>query len=147
VPYKDPEQQALRNREYSRRSYLRRKEAQGRGYDLAKYLSSQLSPRTRANRLLNAARSRGKYEVTITTEFIQEKIERGVCEATGLPFDLSPGNGPTPWAPSLDRIDNSLGYTPNNSRVVVWMFNAAKGTTTDEDVLTLAEALCLRKRS
>lgn len=66
---------------------------------------------------------------------------------TGIPFELSTGRGnggADPWAPSLDQMDPSIGYTPENTRVVVWMFNAAKHIGTDADVRRMAEALCAR---
>lgn len=64
------------------------------------------------------------------------------CGVTGLELSLdAPGTKfhRNPWAPSLDRIDPHEGYTADNVRVVCWMYNAAKGTATDEEV----RALCL----
>lgn len=93
--------------------------------------------------LLVAAKHRAKkagLPCTLTREWIREKISAGTCEVTGIPFvqgKLTAG----PWSPSLDRIVGSLGYTPENTRVVVWAFNAAKGHWSDEDVLMLAKAV------
>lgn len=52
-----------------------------------------------------------------------------------------------PWSPSLDRIDPLQGYTPENCRLVVWMYNAAKHISSDANVLRLAQALCQSKSS
>jgi hypothetical protein len=47
----------------------------------------------------------------------------------------------TPWSASIDRIEPRLGYTPENTRVVCWMLNAAKGEYSDSDVIKMARAL------
>jgi hypothetical protein len=46
-----------------------------------------------------------------------------------------------PWSPSLDRIDPKIGYTLENTRVVVWIYNTAKNVFHDEDVMLMAQAL------
>lgn len=65
----------------------------------------------------------------------------GSCAVAGIPFSLESGS---PWAPSLDRIIPSQGYTPSNTRAVVWIYNAAKNKSADADVLTLAAHLLKR---
>lgn len=53
-------------------------------------------------------------------------------------FDLSKRKGaPNPLAPSLDRIDSSLGYTDKNTRMVLHFVNNAKSDMTDEQFRTL----------
>ena len=96
-----------------------------------------------ARRMLVYAKERaGKagLPVTITYEWIKARLDLGWCQATGLAFDFSAANGR--WmrrlAPSLDRIDNAQGYTPENTQVVVWHYNCAKGHWTEEDFLDLA---------
>ena len=57
-----------------------------------------------------------------------KKIQKGKCELTGLPFDLStPQNTKNnPYSPSLDRIDSkNKNYTPENTRVVLSAVNMA----------------------
>lgn len=89
-----------------------------------------------------SAQKRGQ-ECTLTEEWFQERLERGHCEVTGLPFSKPemPRYERSPYQPSIDRKDRTKGYTPENCRLVVWMYNCAKGTWTDEDVLQLSIAL------
>jgi hypothetical protein len=96
--------------------------------------------RYRAGRLLQEAKKRA--EVTITLDWLADKISTGVCEVTGLPFDLT-GHGypPNCFAPSIDRVDPAKGYTPENVKVVVWVYNRAKGPNTHEDVVYFCKAL------
>lgn len=71
---------------------------------------------------------------------------------TGIPFVLNtPLSGNKgwgrvgDWSPSIDRIDSSKGYTPENCQMVVWIYNRCKNNSTDENVLLMAAALVRRK--
>jgi hypothetical protein len=98
-------------------------------------------------RLFNSARRRSKesgVEFTITREFVLKKVMSGMCEMTGLPFSfahMGSKQGTHPFAPSLDRIDPIKGYTPENSRLVLWGVNCAKNHFDDATVLTIAKAI------
>lgn len=86
------------------------------------------------------------WEFNLTPEWIEPKLVAGVCEATGIPLELSgekfKGYGHfRPWTPSLDRIDPTKGYTTDNVKVVCWMYNQAKGVSTHEAVVRMAHAL------
>lgn len=98
------------------------------------YLSNygkQYYKNNRARILLVAAKFRSiknDAECTITLDWIQSKLDAGVCELTGLPFDtdetLDTKNNP--YSPSLDRIDSkNKNYTPDNVRVVLSFVNMA----------------------
>ena len=106
----------------------------------------------RAQVLLNNARGRAKksgLEFTIDREWIAERLRRGICEATGVPLDYSQTGagkgGSHPWSPSLDRIDNAKGYTPENTQVVVWIYNSAKNTFDHQTVVQFARALIAKE--
>jgi hypothetical protein len=44
-----------------------------------------------------------------------------------------------PGAPSLDRIDSSLGYVPGNVWIISWRANNLKGDATVEEIQALAK--------
>lgn len=126
-----------RNRKASREWYHRNREAQKEAMR-----KLRLQPRTRASLLLGNARKRAeklKLEFDLDLEWTAERLEKGVCEASGLPFVMT--NGRHAFAPSLDRINPKRGYTKDNTQVVVWAYNAAKGIASHDEVMTLARAL------
>ncbi len=72
------------------------------------------------------------------------------CAVSGLPFDLVSkpvGAYYSPWRPSLDRIDRSLGYTVNNVRVVSIIANWAMGEWGEDHLIRLAKAVTRRNTS
>jgi hypothetical protein len=89
---------------------------------------------------LNAWRKGFLFE--ISKEWITERILAGTCEATGIPFDMTPArNVRSNFGPSIDRRDSRGGYTEENCQLVVWIYNAAKGAGSHEDVVQMARAL------
>jgi len=65
------------------------------------------------------------------------------CEVTGLEFDYSPHptNKCNPLAPSIDRIDNSIGYVKGNVRFVIWQYNIMRNELTDDELLFYCERI------
>jgi len=49
------------------------------------------------------------------------------------------------YSPSIDRIDNSKAYTPDNCRFVLNCVNSFKHDGTDADIYRIAEALLLNR--
>lgn len=99
-----------------------------------------------AHRLFKQARRRASQrglEFSLTDEWILERFEANVCEATGIPFQRTEERrkGAYFYTPSIDRIQNDQGYTEENCRVVIWGYNAAKGAAADADVMAMALAL------
>lgn len=104
------------------------------------------SIRGRACNLLNGAKRREhKWPIfDIDRDFIESKLIVGTCEVTGLPFDMKPmGNASrkNPFAPSLDRIDNTKGYVRSNVRLVLWAVNLMHGEMTDEQLVEMCKAV------
>jgi len=132
-------------KEYSRRWYAENKE---RSLETKrKYFNS---PRGRAVELMNRINKQMKgrrfgkpgFETNLTIEWIEEKIKKGFCETTGIPFDFNDRKGSwAPFSPSVDRIDSKKGYTIDNCRVVCKIYNMAKNQFTDEDVIVMSKAL------
>ena len=100
------------------------------------------TPRGSAAYLYSNAKRRAKVDglkFTLTKQWIQDAINKGVCQVTGMPFVFA--NGQKPWAPSLDKTDPSGGYTPDNVKVVVWMYNTCKWCFKHEDVVAFAHVV------
>ena len=115
-------------------------------------------PFRRPAQLLRGARFRAsklRLEFGLSRRWVTERILNGRCEVTGIPFDFTRNSAPEGraragnhnFAPSIDRIDHTKGYTEDNCRLVVWIFNGAKGVGTDEDVMRLARAMLSREGS
>ena len=111
------------------------------------------SPGVRASRLVRQATIRAAEKglpCALDRAEIAARIRAGRCAVTGVPFDFSLRKDReqhvAPFAPSIDRIDSSKGYTMDNVQIVVWAYNAAKGTGTDEDVVRFARALVAAQR-
>jgi len=99
----------------------------------------QATTRGRAVRLIHSAASRCDL-VTITPEWVEQRLELGLCELSGLPFDFATSRLQGAYSPSLDRIDPGCGYTPENTRVILWALNAALSHWGAETFKTIAEA-------
>lgn len=86
---------------------------------------------------------KAELDFDLTVEWILERIDVGRCEATGIRFELEPrhpGQGPRSQAsPSIDRVNPKAGYTKDNCRVVVWVYNRAKNDLTDAQFLSLCK--------
>ena len=97
----------------------------------------------KAKHLISTAKYRSDV-VTITWQWVKEKIDKGFCELTGLPFDLNtqPGFSKNPYAPSIDRIDSKIHkYTPENTRIVLHFVNQALNEYDQETALPILKAM------
>ena len=83
----------------------------------------------RAERLLNNLKV--NYGTTdIDHAWVMERLERGVCEISGVPFVYENRH---PCLPSIDRIDRTQpGHMKANCRMILWGLNAFKGTASEE---------------
>ena len=97
------------------------------------------------NQCRDSAKARG-HECTITADVIEAMLAPMTCSVTSLPlsWERDGSTRASPWAPSIDRIDGSLGYVPGNVRVVCWAFNQMRGDFPDEVVFALAKAVAAR---
>jgi hypothetical protein len=93
------------------------------------------------------ARKKG-LDHDLTVEWARSKWT-GKCELTGIDFHIeygSSGKGGKPRSPSLDRVDNTKGYTQGNCRFILQAVNMLKGTGTEDEMDEIVDAL-YRNRS
>lgn len=110
-------------------------------------VARRLTPEGRAGALYFGTKHRARLNglaFTLSRDWIVAALDLGVCSATGIPFDLTLGNGRGPFSPSIDRIDNSQGYVDGNCRLVVWIYNTARNHWGDEPLRRMVEALASR---
>ena len=136
------------NRKYEERNAERRKTQKKAWYEANKrerlaqmrayWLSLKHSPEGHAKQLLQRARRRATklgMSATIDEQWVLTRLaECGFrCEVTGIPFQFDDQQR-NPWQPSLDRLDPTRGYDPDNCRVTILMYNYARNVATDADV-------------
>lgn len=90
--------------------------------------------------------SRKNVEYALDKEFMIHLLRRSgwKCEVSGIPFEfgIKENKGYNlPYHPSLDRIDSSKGYTPDNIRIVCLAANIAMNTWGDQVLLRLAQGV------
>lgn len=84
--------------------------------------------KNRASIMLQSVRYSCKekgLECDITREWLQERLDVGICEMSGLPFDLDVVGHNQPNKPSIDRKTAGGPYTQANCRMVLWSVNRA----------------------
>jgi len=87
----------------------------------------------------NSAKKRN-LEFNLTKEWFLTQISLLKCEATGFDLIISPSKEAyksNPLLPSIDRIDNSKGYTQDNCRIVCWWWNSLKLDWPEELIINL----------
>ena len=95
------------------------------------------------NKLFYYSKVRAKekhLEHTLSKEWFYEQTKTNICPKTGVKFDYTPSTR-NPFSPSVDRVDNSKGYTPENCQLVIWAYNSAKAHHTDEDLYIMCKSL------
>ena len=94
-----------------------------------------------ASSLVSNARMRNrrrKAPFDLTPDWVHKRLLAGVCEASGIPFELTDIGAKHPFQPSLDQISPGRGDTTNNVRVTCLIYNYAKSTFRHEDVVRFA---------
>ena len=103
----------------------------------------------RARALMTLAKHRAKlkgleYSLDGCAPSIQGVIDAGVCELTGIPFNLD--GGKTWDSPSLDRINNAKGYSLENVRVVLYCVNVMANLWGENKIVEIADAIMESRR-
>jgi hypothetical protein len=101
--------------------------------------------------LLKSANRRAcnfKEACDLDYDFLYNKLENGVCEVTGIAFDFNKPEQTckNPYAPSIDRIDSTIGYIKSNTRIVIWQYNLMKGELSDKELLILCKLILERSK-
>jgi len=79
---------------------------------------------------------------TLTLEWFEQQItkpEFNVCAISGKQFVEANGNPNEPFARSLDRIDSTKGYTPDNVAWVCFRYNSWKCDLSHEEIKMIYE--------
>lgn len=124
MPLKDPD----KLREYKAYWYSKNRE------ELKFRSTARYNALTQTKRLVNSARQRAKnkgLEFDITHEDIHIPE---MCPILNRPLERF-----TPYAPSIDRIDSSRGYTKDNVWVISRRANLMKNDGTLEDLKEFAK--------
>lgn len=104
----------------------------------------------RSSILYYAARARAKkknLEFSITKEWVYNKLIEGRCQITNFILILTPvgtreeKRKSNPYAPSLDRKDSNLGYTVNNTQIVISAVNKFKSDMLQYEMIDIAKAI------
>jgi len=109
-----------------KRTWLERKALDPKGFSL-RVMLSQAKDRARSSEM----------DFDLDIGWLNRRAE--VCQTTGIDFEynLTPKHA---FAPSIDRINSSKGYTKDNCRLVIWVFNVGRNRFSDEDVYKMAKA-------
>lgn len=85
--------------------------------------------------ILKKAKARAKKKNVPFDLTIADIVFPEVCPIMGVPFNFDPQNEKEVYyGPSIDRLDNSLGYVPGNIRIISYIANVCKWLC-DEDEL------------
>lgn len=81
-------------------------------------------------------------EFSLSPEWLEARLRMGRCVKTGIEFDLTvtTEQHANPFAPSIDRLDCSEGYTEQNCRLVVWIYNVMRQDFSDEHIERFARS-------
>lgn len=91
--------------------------------------------------LLGAAKSRRKHDVKLAVKDLLEILESQdhKCFYTGVPLVLDSAS--IYESVSLDRLDNSKGYVPENVVLTTWRVNRAKSNMTSDEFIAMCRAV------
>ncbi len=95
--------------------------------------------KTKWSRLKSSAERRG-IEFSITEEDIEMPVR---CPYIGIDLDYT-NDEVANNSPSVDRINNNLGYVPGNLQTISSLANRMKGHATTEELLAFSKSVLMR---
>jgi hypothetical protein len=95
----------------------------------------------------NAAARKREFKLSMGSYELLVSEAEGCCQVTGIQFNKAKVNGSSrrPFYPSIDRLDNRVGYEYDNIRLVCVAYNIACNEWGDEVFGELAAALLGKK--
>jgi len=83
---------------------------------------------------ISHSRARNHEMPSIDEKWVMDKFElqKGRCYYTHVELDPTKIGTRSPYLPSLDRIDNKLGYTPENTQLTSLAWNQARNVRSIE---------------
>lgn len=115
------------------------------------YLKQQRKNHWEKNRhcvLWSSAKKSAKVQnvkFDLTKEWIKQRLDFGICEMTGLLFDMEGKR--TKDTPSIDRIKPGGNYTMNNCRMILWSLNHALCNYGEEYIFKIFKAALNKRKS
>lgn len=100
----------------------------------AKRVAMQADDRVYVAYMLQNAKKRAKKKGIPFNLRPADIILPATCPVLGIPMFYDPSLGRHDGSPSLDRLDSSLGYTPDNVRVISFRANKIKNDGTLEEL-------------
>jgi len=99
-----------------------------------------------ANTILRAAKARAKIkklDFNLDKDWVIKHLTKLKCGATGISLILEIDNrySQSPFRPSIDRADNTKGYTKDNCQITSVIYNRTKSEYTHDDVLLMCKYL------
>jgi hypothetical protein len=81
-----------------------------------------------------------KQEFSLTADDLRAmwKEQDGICCYSGLPMKLEPN---TLFSVSVERVNNSVGYTPDNTVLICKGVNSMKSSMTGEEFYTFCSSI------
>ncbi len=95
----------------------------------------------RESRLLSQAKSRAKCSGFIFNLTKSDIIIPENCPIFNIPLTYILGKGRQQYNPSIDRIDSSLGYTPDNIQIISDLANRMKQNATKDQLIAFAKGI------
>lgn len=98
-----------------------------------------------ASVLVHDARLRAKkkslvFDLDDHLSQVQERLDIGVCEMSGLPFEKGIMRS-GPFSASIDRIEPKLGYAYSNIRIICFALNRAFSDWGEETLFRIVDAV------
>jgi hypothetical protein len=90
---------------------------------------------------LKSIKSRSKLKnlpCDLTLEDVKQLLQVKVCPILGIPLTKSSTGYQSNNSPSIDRIDNNLGYLKTNVRCISFRANNLKKDATAEEIVAIA---------